>query len=407
MQYETICLTNKLRIIYIPVDSPVSYCGFAVNVGTRDEKPEQFGLAHFAEHMLFKGTKKRKSWHILNRMENVGGELNAYTTKEETFIYTVSLADDVERSMELLSDLVFNSQFPENEIEKEREVIIDEINSYKDSPSELIFDEFENILFKGNEIGHNILGEENILKTFNSATFRSFVDTFYMPENMVFFFYGKMPLKKFTRLAHKYFSEKPTVNFPNRKRTTPESLPPQKEIINKDLYQSHVMIGSLGYNYYNKNRLGLYLLNNILGGPGMNSRLNVSLREKNGLVYNIESGLTNYSDTGVFSIYFGTDHDSVDKCIKLTYKELKKLRDNKLSSSQLHTSIKQLKGQLGISSDNKENVALNIGKSFLHFNKYDSLENIYSKLDVLTNSQLLEIANDVFAEEKLFLLRYD
>ena len=407
MQYETIRLDNKLRIIYIPIESPVSYCGFAVNVGTRDENPDQFGLAHFVEHMLFKGTKKRKSWHILNRMENVGGELNAYTTKEETFIYTVSLADDVERSMELLSDLVFNSQFPENEIEKEREVIIDEINSYKDSPSELIFDEFENLLFKGNEIGHNILGEEDILKTFNSATFHSFADQFYVPENMAFFFYGKMPFKKFTRLTHKYFSEKTTVNFPNRKRTTPKSLSPQKEIINNDLHQSHVMIGSLGYDYYNKNRLGLYLLNNILGGPGMNSRLNVSLREKNGLVYNIESGLTNYSDTGVFSIYFGTDHDSVDKCIRLTYKELKKLRDNKLSSSQLQTSIKQLKGQLGISSDNKENVALNIGRSFLHFNKYDSLENIYNKLDALTNNQLLEIANDVFAEEKLFLLRYD
>ncbi|MDR0427948.1 MAG: insulinase family protein [Dysgonamonadaceae bacterium] len=407
MQYEIISLDNGLRIIWSPSVSPVSYCGFAVNVGTRDENNNQWGLAHFVEHMLFKGTKKRKSWHILNRMENVGGELNAYTTKEETFIYTISLAEDIERSMELLSDLVFNSQFPESEIEKEKEVVIDEINSYKDNPSELIYDDFENLLFKGNEIGHHILGEEESLKHFNSSTCHSFVRSYYVPENMVFFFFGNTPLKKITRLAHKHFLESKLSTSSIKSRISPEIVAPVKEKINKNLHQSHVIIGSRGYDYHNKNRLGLYLLNNIIGGPGMNSRLNISLREKNGLVYSIESGLTSYSDTGVFNIYFGADHDSVEKCLKLTYKELKKLRETKLSSSQLQASIKQLKGQLGISSDQKENVALSMGKSFLHFNKYETLQEVYRRLDLLTPEKLSEIANEIFGEEKLFLLIYN
>jgi predicted Zn-dependent peptidase len=400
-------LSNGLRIIYYPSLSPVSYCGFAVNAGTRDEDSRQFGLAHFVEHILFKGTKKRKAWHILNRMEHVGGELNAYTTKEETFLYSICLSEDSERALELLSDLIFNSQFPETEIEKEREVIIDEINSYKDNPSELIFDEFENLLFKGNEIGHNILGEEESLNTFTSASCRAFVDTFYHPENMVFFFYGKTPFDKIIRLANKYFPEQKTVFFPEKKRTTPGLILPVREKLNQDLHQTHVMIGGRGYCYSNKQRIGLYLLNNILGGPGMNSRLNISLREKEGLVYTVESGLTSYSDTGVFSIYFGCDPESVDKCLKITYKELKKFREMKLSDSQLHAAVKQLKGQLGIAGDQKENKALGMGKSFLHFNKYDDLPEVYKKIDALTASQLLEIANEIWDENKLFRLIYE
>lgn len=407
MQYESISLPNGLRIIYIPSISPVSYCGFAVNAGTRDENPHQFGLAHFVEHMLFKGTRKRKSWHILNRMESVGGELNAYTTKEETFIYSISLSEDIERAMELLGDLVFNSQFPETEIEKEKEVVIDEINSYKDNPSELIFDEFENVLFQGNEMGHNILGEEESINNFTASSCHSFVNTYYTPENMIFFFYGKTSKEKINRLALKYFIENSKVknNFTAKTRQSLPSLPSAfRETADKKLYQSHVMLGGISYDYHNKKRLGLYLLNNILGGPGMNSRLNISLREKNGLVYTVESSLSSYSDTGVFSIYFGTDHESISKCLKLTYKELKKLRENQLSSSQFHAVVKQLKGQLGISCDHKENLALNMGKSFLHFKKYDNLQEVYRKIDLLDPQQLMEIANEVFDEKRLSLL---
>ncbi|GHV21820.1 peptidase M16 [Clostridia bacterium] len=411
--YSSFVLSNGLRIIYLPSVSPVSYCGFAVNAGTRDETPEQFGLAHFVEHVLFKGTKKRKAWHILNRMENVGGELNAYTTKEETFLYSICLAHDTERAMELLSDLVFHSQFPEAEIEKEREVVLDEIQSYEDNPSELIFDEFENLLFKGNEIGHSILGEEATLNTFTSASCRAFTQNFYYPENMIFFFSGKTPFAKILRLANKYFTEPgrggvcPPNNNPPKCRKSPGKFLPVQEKINKELHQSHVMIGSRGYSLHDKNRIGLYLLNNLLGGPGMNSRLNVSLREKQGLVYTVESGLTSYSDTGVFNIYFGCDHESVDKCLRLTYKELKKLRAGQLSSSQLSAAVKQLKGQLGVSSDHKENVALGMGKSFLHYNQYDSLPQLYAKIDAVTGNQLLEIANEVFDEKNLFRLIYE
>ena len=406
MQYESLSLSNGIRIIHLSSNSPVSYCGFAINAGTRDEHNNQFGLAHFVEHMLFKGTKKRKPWHILNRMENVGGELNAYTTKEETFLYTACLSDDVERAVELLTDLVFNSLFTETEINKERKVIVDEINSYRDNPSELIFDEFENLLFKGNDIGHNILGDEKSLNTFTSESFHEFVDRLYLPENLVFFSYGKTPFSKITRLVNKYMLQDKHHPSLSLSRKAPEKITAQQKRKNKKLHQAHVIVGSRGYSLFNEKRIGLYFLNNILGGPGMNSRLNISLREKHGLVYTVESGLTSYTDTGVFSIYFGCDPESIDKCLELTHKELKRLRDTQLTTSQLSAATKQLKGQMGIASDNSENVALSMGKSFLHLNRYDSLQQVYQKIDALTTVQLLKIANEVFDENDLFRLEY-
>ncbi|GHT75968.1 peptidase M16 [Bacteroidia bacterium] len=407
MQYNEFSLPNGLQIIHLPAESPVAYCGFAVNAGARDENTDQFGLAHFVEHTLFKGTQKRKSWHILNRMENVGGELNAYTTKEETFIYCIGLSEDTGRAMELLADLVFHSQFPEAEIEKEREVILDEINSYRDNPSELIFDDFENLVFCGNEIGHHILGEEHSLNTFTSLSCREFTEKFYFPENMIFFHYGKTSFIKIVRLAQKYFSETKQMVFSKRNRISPPIIPAVKERINKDLHQTHVMIGGPGYSLHDKNRIGLYLLNNLLGGPGMNSRLNISLREKRGLVYNVESSISSYSDTGIFNIYFGCDPETLDKCLKLTYKELKKLREAPLTTSQFHTAVKQLKGQMGVSSDNKENIALSMGKSFLHFKKCESLSEVYQKIDAFTPRQLQEIAQTIFDEKQLFRLIFE
>jgi predicted Zn-dependent peptidase len=406
MQYSSFILANGLRIIHLPSVSPVSYCGFAVNAGTRDEKTDQYGLAHFVEHMLFKGTRKRKAWHILNRMENVGGELNAYTTKEETFIYSVCLSEDVERAVELLSDLVYHSQFPAAEIEKEREVILDEINSYEDTPSELIFDEFENIVFSGNELGHHILGDSESLERFTTASFRAFVEEHYRPDNMIFFSYGKTPFNKIVRLAEKYMSDgqsKPSISI--HRTNPPINLAEQVEI-DKKLHQMHVVIGARAYCTYDNKRLGLCLLNNILGGPGMNSRLNLNLREKYGLVYTVESGLTSYTDTGIITIYFGCDSESKDKCLQLVHKELQRLRNNKLSGAQFAAAIKQWKGQLGISSDLNESTALRMGKSFLHFDKYDDLAQIYQKMDALTADHLLEIANEIFEEKQLFSLIY-
>ncbi len=404
--YETYTFPSGLRLIHCPVNTPISYCGFAVNAGTRDEKPEQFGIAHFTEHMLFKGTSKRKSGHIINRMENVGGELNAYTTKEETVIYSIFLEEHFDRAFELLTDLTFHSQFPENEIEKERDVILDEINSYKDNPSELIFDEFENLLFENHEIGHNILGEPETLENINTKTFRDFHTSFYQPFNMVFFSMGKTSFRKILKITTKHLDDIVCLNNTSLKRNPPLENPSQCRKDDKDLHQKHVMIGTKAYDLFDENRTSLFLLNNILGGPGMNSRLNLSLREKLGLVYSVESNLTSYTDTGIFSIYFGCDPKSIDKCITLTHKELKKLRDCKLTDIQLTTAKKQLKGQLGISNENRENISLSMGKSFLHRNQYDSLEKIYRKIDNLTINQLLDVANEIFDEKKLSMLIY-
>lgn len=406
MQYSSFVLANGIRIIHLSSDSPVSYCGFAVHAGTRDEQSNQYGLAHFVEHMLFKGTEKRKVRHILNRMEMVGGELNAYTTKEETFLYAICLQEDIERAIELLSDLIYHSQFPEIEIEKEREVVIDEINALEDSPFELIFDEFENRIFYESELGHNILGDVESVRSFTSSSCRDFVKKFYCPENMVFFSYGKTPFLRIRRYVEKYLS----VNFiaapPPLFRRCPKLLPAKTITQNKNLHQTHVITGGRACNIFDGKRMDLLLLINILGGPGMNSRLNVSLREKYGLVYTVEADVVSYTDTGIFTIYFGCDPESMEQCLHLTQKELKRLRDKQLSGSQLAAAVKQWKGQLGISNENKENNALRLGKNFLHFNRYDSLPQTYLKIEALTAESLLETANEIFDENRLFSLIY-
>ena len=406
MQYSSFVLANGLRIIHLPSDSPVSYCGYAVNAGTRDEQSGQYGLAHFVEHSLFKGTEKRKVHHILNRMETVGGELNAYTTKEETFLYTVCLQEDIERAIELLSDLIYHSKFPETEIEKEREVVIDEIHAYEDSPSELIFDEFENMLFAGDDLGHNILGDINSIKSFTSSSCRDFTNDYYRPENMVFFSYGKTPFSKILRYVDKYSPTTFPANSNHFLRHSPKLSPVETSTKNKNLHQTHIVTGGKAYGLFEDKRMGLLLLNNILGGPGMNSRLNLSLREKYGLVYTVESEVVSYTDTGVLSIYFGCDSGSLDQCLHLVHKELKCLRDKKLSGSQFAAAVKQWKGQIGIANENKESVALRLGKNFLHFNKYDSLPQTYQKIEALTAESLLEIANEIYEEKQLFSLIY-
>lgn len=406
MDYCSYTLPNGLRIVHLPSNSPVSYCGFAVNAGTRDEEADEFGLAHFVEHMIFKGTEKRKAFHILNRMENVGGELNAYTTKEETFVYSVFMEEHYGRAFELLADLIFHSRFPEQEIEKEVDVILDEINSYEDSPSELIFDEFENLLFDGHALGHNILGDEKSLLSFTPASGLSFTQRFYAPENMVFFSIGRVSFKKIVRMAESLLAD---LSFPMtaRNRTAPDAIAPSLHRIHKDTHQAHVLIGGRAYSMHDEKRLPLFLMNNILGGPGMNNRLNVSLREKNGLVYNVESNVTSYTDTGLASIYFGTDPKNKEKACRLVHKELAKLRDVKLSTSQLAVAKKQVIGQLGVSGDNREGLFLGLGKSFLHYNRYDTLPEVFAKVEKLTADEILEVANEVFAPEKLFTLIYE
>ncbi len=405
MNYNIHTLPNGLRIIHAPSLTKVAYCGFAVDAGTRDEKENEQGMAHFVEHLIFKGTQKRKAWHILNRMENVGGDLNAYTNKEETVVYSAFLTEHFSRALELLTDIVFHSTFPQHEINKEVEVIIDEIQSYEDTPSELIFDDFEDLIFKGHPLGRNILGNPAQLKSFTSRDALSFVSRYYKPTNMVLFVQANMDFKKVVKEAEKILADIPFAET-NNLRTPPPIYIPTRIELDKDTHQAHVMIGSRGYNAYDNKRTALYFLNNMLGGPGMNSRLNVSLRERRGLVYNVESNLTSYTDTGAFCIYFGTDIDDVDTCMRLTYKELKKLRDNKLTTSQLMAAKKQLIGQIGVASDNFENNALDMGKTFLHYNKFESPESVFRRIESLTSEQLLEVANEMFDEDRLSTLIY-
>lgn len=405
MQYNIHTLSNGLRIIHEPSSSEVAYCGFAVDAGTRDEAENEQGMAHFVEHLIFKGTRKRKAWHILNRMENVGGDLNAYTNKEETVIYSAFLTEHFGRALELLADIVFHSTFPQNEIEKETEVIIDEIQSYEDTPSELIFDDFEDMIFRNHPLGRNILGRPDLLKKFRSEDAMAFTSRFYQPSNMVFFVLGDFNFQKIVRQVEKLLVDLPLVTVENQ-RTIPPLYVPEQLVVHKETHQAHVMIGSRGYNAYDDKRTALYLLNNILGGPGMNSRLNVSLRERRGLVYTVESNLTSYTDTGAFCIYFGTDPEDVDTCLKLTYKELKRMRDVKMTSSQLMAAKKQLIGQIGVASDNNENNALGMAKTFLHYNKYESSESVFRRIEALTAEGLLEVANEMFAEEYLSTLIY-
>lgn len=406
MEYTTYTLPNGLRMIHMPAQSPVAYCGYAVNAGARDEEPQEHGLAHFVEHMIFKGTEHHKANYILNRIESVGGELNAYTTKEETFVYSIFMKEHFLRAFDLLTDLVFYSSFPEIEIEKEKDVILDEISSYEDSPSELIFDDFENLLYKEHALGHNILGEEETLERFSTTTGKSFMNRYYTPGNMVFFSMGDIPFNKIVKWAESLFSTLPAHSSP-QKRKVPTLSSASSLTMSKETHQAHVMIGSHAFSMFDEKRIPMFLLNNIIGGPGMNNRLNVSLREHNGLAYSVESNITSYTDTGLFSIYFGTDPKNKEKAIRLVHREIEKLHETKLTEKQLTAAKKQALGQLGVSIDNREGLFLNMGKSFLHYNFFASMEEVFNQINDITAEGILDIAQTVLAPDKLFMLSYD
>ena len=405
MTYNTHTLPNGIRIIHAPNQSAVAYCGFAIDAGTRDEAENEQGMAHFVEHLIFKGTQKRHAWHIINRMENVGGDLNAYTNKEETVVYSAFLAEHFPRAVELLADIVFHSTFPQAEIDKEVEVIIDEIQSYEDSPCELIFDDFEELIFPNHPLGRNILGKPDLLHQFKTEDALRFTRRYYRPENVIFFVQGNVDFKRVIRLVEKATADlNSSASTFERKR--PDIYVPKTLTLHRDTHQAHVMIGSRGYDAHNEKRTALYLLNNILGGPGMNSRLNVALRERSGLVYNVEANLTSYTDTGVFCIYFGTEHDHVERCIRLVKKELKRLCDKPLTSTQLNAAKKQIIGQIGVARDNAENTALGMAKTFLHYGEMDDPKKLFQRIEALTAKELWEVSNEMFAEDYLSTLIY-
>lgn len=409
MKYNTHTLDNGLRIIHLPSDSKVVYCGYQINAGTRDEEPGEEGLAHFCEHVTFKGTERRKAWHILNCLESVGGDLNAYTNKEGTVYYSAILKEHIARAVDLLSDIVFHSVYPQAEIDKEVEVICDEIESYNDSPAELIYDEFEHILFKDSSLGHNILGTAEQVRSFTTEDALRFTRKLYRPDNAIFFAYGDIDFKKLVKLVRraladddsgKLAAEKLPKNYPS----VGEEIAGQTIVMQKNTHQAHVMIGTRAYDVNDDRRMPLYLLNNILGGPGMNAKLNLALREHNGLVYTVESTMVAYGDTGTWSIYFGCDEHDIKRCLRLVRKELDRMMEKPLSDSQLKAAKKQIKGQIGVACDNRENFALDFGKSFLHYGWEKNVDCLYEQVEAITSQQIQDVARELFDKNRLITL---
>ena len=451
MKYNTYTLDNGLRIIHLPSDSQVVYCGYQINAGTRNEEPGEEGLAHFCEHVTFKGTERRKAWHILNCLESVGGDLNAYTNKEGTVYYSAILKEHIARAVDLLSDIVFHSVYPQAEIDKEVEVICDEIESYNDSPAELIYDEFENILFKGSPLGHNILGTAEQVRAFKTEDALRFTQKLYRPDNAIFFAYGDIDFKKLVKLVGRALADDESGKFAEKdchadftddadfsgdtgfsgardSEMTQISQAPQMTqifrgamdsqdsmdsmdspagqtiVMQKNTHQAHVMIGTWAYDVNDDRRMPLYLLNNMLGGPGMNAKLNLALREHNGLVYTVESTMVSYGDTGTWSIYFGCDEHDVKRCLRLVRKELDKFMQKPLSDAQLKAAKKQIKGQIGVACDNRENFALDFGKSFLHYGWEKNVDRLYEQVDEITAAQIQAVAQELFDKDRLTTL---
>ena len=400
--YNTTTLANGLRIIHLHSQSPVVYCGIGINAGARQEGVGEEGLAHFCEHTTFKGTKKRSALQILNGLESVGGDLNAFTNKEDTVFYAAILKDHLNKAVDLLCDIVFNSTYPEEEIRHEVDVICDEIESYNDTPAELIYDEFENLIFQNHPLGHNILGTREQVQAFTGEDARRFTQRYYRPDNAIFFAYGDID---FARLVKKLKAETEALGM---KEKVAEEKPAAFILSNTtnhpSHHQAHVMLGSRTFNYDDERRMPLYLLNNLLGGPGMNARLNLSLREKNGLVYTVESSMASYSDTGCWSVYFGCDHHDVKRCLRLVHRELDKVMQSPLSDRQLSAAKRQLKGQIAIACDNREQYALDFAKNYLHYGKERSIEELLQRIDAITAAQVQDVAQYVFAPDRLQLL---
>jgi predicted Zn-dependent peptidase len=398
-------LNNGIRLVHHRIPGIVAHCGIIINAGSRDEAEEEHGIAHFIEHMLFKGTSKRKAYHILSRLEDVGGELNAYTTKEETAVHASFMMEHYERAIEIISDITFNSIFPSKEIEKEKEVVIEEINSYKDNPAELIFDDFEEQIFLNQPIGRNILGTFETVRSFSQKSINNFISNNYNTREMVFCSVGNIPDEKIIKLFTRYFSEI-TEKILSPKPARAWEYKPSTVTRNLETHQNHCIIGNVAYDLKDKRRLGMFLLNNILGGQGLNSRLNLSLREKHGFAYNVESSYNPYYDTGVFSIYFGTDSHNLEKSIVIAESELNKLCTVKLGTIQLGKAKNQIKGYLARGYEHHENLMLGIGKSLLIFNKIDNIEDVCEKIDKVTSSEIIETANEIFDKKNLSTLIY-
>ncbi len=405
MDFHTHILPNGIRLVHHQVSNMAAHFGFMVATGSRDEKARENGMAHFIEHVIFMGTRKRRSFHILSRLEDVGGELNAYTTKEETVIYASFLRQDYERAIELVYDICFNSVFPPRELDREKSVIVDEIMSYLDTPSELIFDEFEEQVFNRHAIGRSILGDEKRIMSFSRDDVFNFIRHNYATGEMVLCSVGNIAFDRYRKLCEKYFGQ--TASRERiRKRTRPHGYQVQQKTVEKNTHQSHCIVGNIAYDAHREERIPLALLNNLLGGPGMNSRLNMSLREKKGYSYNVESHYSPYSDTGIVNIYFGGDKDKFEKSLNLVFRELQRVREEKLGSLQLSKAKKQLLGQAAIAFESNEHLMLSMARSMLLYNRFDTLEEIRKKIESITAGTIRDVANEIFDPKQLSILHY-
>lgn len=406
IDYQVHSLPNGIRLLFKHSASAITHCCFMVHAGARDEAKGKDGLAHFIEHMLFKQTARRSTSQILNRLEVVGADLNAYTTKEYTCLHASLLNQHLERAMDLFEDLVFHSTFPDDELQKERGVVLDEIASYLDQPEEAIQDDFEGLLFSGHPIGNNILGTPESVNALGKPDIDQFISSNYNTSEMVFGVFGDYDFSRLIRLFSKYFEGiQPNANL--KTRLKPDIIQATTLTVKKPISQTHGVIGSRAYHSGHPNKYGLLLLNNLLGGMGMSSRLNLEIREKHGIAYTIESNYTSLTDTGIFSIYFGTDAEKAEKALRLTHKELKKLRDNKLGSVQLQQAKQKFIGQIALAEENRMSLILSMAKSLLDFNRVDSLEEIFEKINRVTAEELLQISNEIFDPAMLSTLLFE
>ena len=405
MEYNIHTLPNGIRLLHVPSASAISHACIIINSGSRDEKDENAGLAHFIEHLIFKRTEKRNTNQILNRLESVGADLNAYTTKEYTCVHASFLNPYLDRTLELFNDIVFHSTFPEDEMDKEKSVVLDEIASYLDQPEEAIYDDFEDIVFSGHPLGRNILGTTESVSKITQKDIHQFIKENYHTDKIVIAVLGNYTFNKVIKVGSRHYSEIPA-NLHSASRQSPLKAPVVTKTFNKPIQQAHVMLGSQAYSLHHPYKTGLLLLNNLLGGNGMSSILNLQIREKYGIAYTIESGYSPLSDTGIFTLYFGTDKEKVNKASNLIFKELRKLRDNPFSEVQLQKAKNKFIGQIALGEENRIGLIISMAKSLIDYNKIDDLQTVFNKIQAVTTTEIGNITNEILDESNLSALTF-
>lgn len=405
MGYHLMRLDNGIRVVLNQQASTITHTCLIVNVGSRDEDAGKFGMAHFIEHLLFKQTTRRNTNQILNRLESVGGDLNAYTTKEYTCIHASVLRPYLNRALDLFEDITFHSTFPETELVKEKGVILDEMASYLDSPEESIMDDFDDLLFAGTGLGHNILGLEKDLLSIGQQDVKDFIANNYTGEDIAIGISGDYTPKEIARMVNKIFN----VSLPasRHKAAALPALPaPTHDVVYKPINQVHYALGVPAYGIHDSRKTPLMLLNNMLGGIGMSSILNLSVREKYGIAYTIESSYAMYGDTGIFSIYLGTDEEKIERATRLVRKELDKLMAKPISESSLNKAKHKFKGQIALAEENRMSVIIAETKNILDYNAIITLEDVFQNIDAVSATTIHEVATELFAEDRMTSLSF-